>query len=138
MAETVFSKIINREIPADIIYEDDNVLVFLDINPTNKGHALVIPKKAFVNVFDIDPEILAHMMKIGKKVADVLTNTVGATGVNLIMNNGEHAGQEVFHAHLHVIPRFKGDQVFAPAKHTSYSNGESAALAMQLHAALAE
>lgn len=137
MAETIFSKIVNREIPADIVYEDEQVLAFLDINPINKGHALIIPKNAFVNALDGDEETLAHMMKVAKKISLALVDAVKADGVNLIMNNGAEAGQEVFHAHLHVVPRFKDDGSFHKPNHVSYETGESKVLATQLQAELA-
>lgn len=138
MAETIFSKIINHEIPADIIYEDDKVLAFLDINPINKGHTLIIPKTPFVNVLDGEEETLGHMMKVAKKISLAIMDATKADGINLIMNNGEAAGQEVFHAHLHVVPRFKEDNSFHKPNHVTYEDGETNAIATQLSAALAE
>lgn len=138
MADTVFQKIIDREIPAEIIYEDEKVLSFLDINPVNRGHALIIPKQAFVNIFDANEEALAHMMCVAKKLSNIIKEAVKADGVNLIMNNGADAGQEVFHAHLHVVPRFKDDKSFTHPTHVSYSEGEASALATQLRANLSE
>ncbi|MEM9336976.1 MAG: HIT family protein [Patescibacteria group bacterium] len=135
---TIFQKIIDREIPADIVYEDEHTLAFLDINPTNKGHALVIPKQAFENVFDADIDLFAEMAATAVRVSRAIKSALNADGVNLIMNNGEHAGQEVFHAHIHVVPRFKNDDVFQPAKHTNYEDGESAQVATQIIAALEE
>lgn len=133
---TIFEKIIDREIPASIIYEDDLVISFLDINPNNKGHALVVPKKKFINIFDTDEEVLRHMIVIAKKVANALVESVDATGVNLVMNNGEDANQDVFHAHLHVIPRHKNDKVYNPPKHTSYEEGEADKLAVKIKEAI--
>lgn len=133
---TIFEKIIAREIPADIVYEDDVVLAFLDINPVNKGHTLVIPKVAFENIFDADTVVLGHMMAVAQKIAHALVATVGAIGVNLHMNNGEIAGQEVPHAHLHVIPRFKKGEAFIAAKHEHYDTGESAILAEKIKTAI--
>ena len=138
MADSIFTKIIKREIPADIIYEDDLVISFLDINPVNKGHALVVPKKAFENIFDGDEESLAHMMKVAKKLSLIVKEAVRADGINLIMNNGEHAGQEVFHAHLHIIPRFKGDESFTTKKCDCYKENEAATLATQLNSIISE
>lgn len=114
---TIFSKIIDREIPAEIVYEDETVLAFLDVNPVNHGHTLVIPKKPFVNAFDGDGDTLAHMMRIGQKIAIALKESGLAEGVNFIMNNGEEAGQEVFHSHLHVVPRLKDDDAYQTPKH---------------------
>jgi len=134
---TIFEKIIAREIPASIIYEDEQVISFLDINPNNKGHALVVPKKKFVNILDADVDVLAHMMVVAKKIALALTDVVGATGVNLVMNNGKDAGQEVFHAHLHVIPRHENDGVYQKPQHASYAEGEEQVLGEEIKKAIA-
>ena len=120
MEKTIFEKIIAREIPAEIVYEDEKVLAFLDIKPINIGHTLVIPKKKFVNVFDADPEILGHMVQIAQRIAVALREVTSCDGINLLMNNEPAAGQEVFHAHMHVIPRKNNDQAYLPAKHLPY------------------
>ncbi|MCA9356953.1 HIT family protein [Candidatus Nomurabacteria bacterium] len=121
---TIFSKIIAREIPADIIYEDDIVLVFLDIKPINLGHTLVIPKEPSIDGTETNPDTLAHMIKIAQKIALAQKSTLGCTGVNYIMNNGSDAGQEVFHTHLHVIPRFPNDGSFKHAVHCEFNPNE--------------
>jgi len=133
---TIFEKIINKEVPASIIYEDDLVVSFLDINPNNKGQALVVPKKKFVNIFDADEKTLEHMIVIAKKIASALVGSVDATGVNLVMNNGEDANQDIFHLHLHVIPRYKNDGVYKKSKHTSYEEGEADKLAIKIKKAI--
>lgn len=133
----IFEKIIAREIPAEIIYEDESVISFLDIRPINKGHALVVPKQKFINALDGDPETLGHMMQIAQKVALALIETTEASGINLLMNNGDTAGQDVFHAHLHVIPRFKRGEAFEPAQHVTYAEGEMAQLAKEIASNLA-
>ena len=109
MADTIFSKIITREIPAHIVYEDDVVMAFLDIRPIHPGHTLIIPKQPFTNVFDGDEATLAHMMVVAKKIALAQKKALNVDGVNITMNNEAAAGQEVFHAHLHVIPRYTND-----------------------------
>ena len=114
------------------------MIAFLDIKPVNKGHALVVPKKPFENIFDGDDESLAHMIKTAKKLSNIIKETVGADGVNLIMNNGEHAGQEVFHAHLHIIPRHKGDGSFTTKHCDCYEDSEASALATQLSSIISE
>jgi len=134
---TIFTKIINREIPADIVYEDEKVLAFLDKSPIRKGHTLVIPKIEFENIFDGDPEYLGHMMVIAQKVARALLKVTGATGVNIKMNNGHAAGQDVFHAHIHVIPRFKNGETFIVPEHESYTESESPELAEKIKIAIA-
>lgn len=123
--ETIFTKIITREIPADIIYEDDTVLAFLDIQPINPGHTLVIPKVPSVDGTVANPDTLAHMMKVAQKIAVALKTSVGCTGINFIMNNGADAGQEVLHTHLHIVPRHKDDKAFAPPHRYEYNAFEA-------------
>ena len=115
----IFEKIIKREIPAEIVYEDNLVLAFLDIRPVNHGHTLIIPKEKFVNIFDADPEVLGHMMKVAQKIAKSLEAELKVDGVNIIMNNNEAAKQEVWHAHLHVVPRLKNDNAYQDPTHVS-------------------
>jgi histidine triad (HIT) family protein len=119
--DSIFTKIIRREIPAEIIYEDEHVLAFLDINPVNHGHTLVVPKKPFENIFDGTPDILGHMMKVGQKISVALRESKLADGVNIIMNNGKAAQQEVWHAHLHIIPRKENDNAYEHPKHVTTS-----------------
>jgi histidine triad (HIT) family protein len=114
---TIFDKIITREVPAEIIYEDDVVIAFLDIKPIHLGHTLVVPKVPFADIFSGDDDTLAHMMRVGAMLGRRLKDKLGVDGVNLSMNNGVAAGQEIFHAHLHVIPRYTDDGAYAPAKH---------------------
>ncbi len=136
LMSTIFTKIINKEIPADIIYEDELVLAFLDINPVFKGHALVIPKKEFQNIFDGDPEYLSRMIVVAQKVANALIAVTGANGINLHMNNGHEAGQDVPHAHIHVIPRFHRDETFHVPHHETYGEHESPELAAKIKAVI--
>lgn len=109
-SETIFSKIIRREVPSEIVYEDDFTIAFLDIvGPVAKGHTLVIPKRQFVNIFDIDDETLAQVWSTIRKISPVIRDTVGATGVNIHSNHGADAGQVIQHIHFHIIPRFQDD-----------------------------
>ena len=132
----IFEKIIAKQIPAEFIYEDDAVVAFLDIKPVNEGHALVVPRKKFKNIFDGDPETLGYMMQVAQKVGKALREVTGCDGVNITMNNEHAAGQEVFHAHLHVIPRFTNDKVFAGVRHLDYDAIAGKALAEKLKATL--
>ncbi len=109
MEDTIFMKIIRREIPADIVYEDADTMAFLDIHPTNPGHTLVIPKKPSRNIFDIDDETLSAVWRTTRKVAKAVKDAVGAEGLNITTNNEAAAGQIVFHYHVHIIPRFGND-----------------------------
>ncbi len=131
MEKTVFQKIIDREIPADIVYEDEETLAFLDIAPNAAGHTLVIPKKPFVNIFDIDDETLAAVMRAVRKVAPAVRDAVGAEGVHINSNHGEAAGQEVPHLHFHIIPRHsRSEFTFWP--HVSYAEGQAAEIATHI------
>ncbi len=133
----IFEKIITGEIPADIVYEDDIVIAFLDIRPVRKGHTLIVPKVKCENIFDAEPEVLAHMITTAQKIARTLPKTVGAKGVNILMNNGHEAEQEVPHAHMHVIPRFVKGEAFVPPQHETYSGEESSTLREKIKSALA-
>lgn len=108
MAETncIFCKIVAGEIPSYTIYEDDEFKAFLDANPASKGHALIVPKAHYADLYDIDEEVAARAMKLAKKLATHMTKVFGCEGFNLIQNNNEAAGQTVFHFHLHLIPRY--------------------------------
>lgn len=128
MEKTVFMKIIDREIPANILYEDEETLAFLDIAPNTPGHTLVIPKKPFVNIFDVDDETLCAVMRTVRKIAPAVRDAVGAKGVHINSNHGEEAGQIVPHLHFHIIPRHDRSQ-FAFWPSGSYAEGEEAAIA---------
>lgn len=132
----IFKKIIAREVPADIVYEDDTTMAFLDVNPINIGHTLIVPKNKFVNVFDADSEVLGHMMQVAQKIALALKTITKCDGININMNNEESAGQRVFHAHIHVIPRFEGDGAYQPAKHVAKDEEKTKQVALFLKQAL--
>jgi len=136
MEKTLYEKLIDRELPVWPIYEDDTAFAFLDLVPTNKGHALVVPKKPFRNIFDIPADVLGHLMSVAQKVAHAMQEVMGAEGVTLVMNNESAGGQKVFHTHIHIIPRFEGDGIFEELKHSEYEDGEKDALAEKLRDAL--
>jgi histidine triad (HIT) family protein len=107
----VFCKILKRDLPVSIAYEDNKVLVFPPLQPVNKGHMLIIPKKHTPYIKDLDEKTMMHIMKIAKKVtASIRKSKYKCEGVNLFLADGEAAHQEVFHFHLHVYPRFRGDK----------------------------
>lgn len=108
MSDCLFCKIIKGELPSTKIYEDMDVFAFLDIKPVNPGHTLVIPKKHFENIHDMPDDIFAKVAVAAKKIAGAILK-LGAKGVNIGMNNGSAAGQIVFHAHVHVMPRYGKD-----------------------------
>ena len=133
---SIFTRIINREIPADIIYEDAEVIAFFTIEPINPGHTLVVPKKPFVNLLDGDEAVLGHMTVVAKRIGNALIANGFATGINLIMNNEVDGGQEVFHAHMHVVPRKKDDYAFSKPKHAPTTPEEIAHIATTLKTTL--
>lgn len=131
MEETVFAKILRREIPADIVYEDEKTLAFLDIQPNNPGHTLVIPKTYARNVFDVDAQTFAAVMETTRRIAPAVRDAVGADGVNINSNHEAGAGQVVFHLHVHIIPRFADDgYTFWP--HKEYGPGEASEIAQKI------
>jgi histidine triad (HIT) family protein len=132
--DDLFLKILAGEIPSEKIYEDERTFAILDINPHNKGHALVIPKERYRNIFDIPEKEFCAMARAARKLARVIKEVTGADGINIGMNNEKAAGQEILHAHLHIIPRFNNDRVYQPARHTSYEVGEAAQLAEKIKA----
>jgi len=105
--DCIFCKIANGEIPSTTLYEDDMFRVILDLGPAAKGHALILPKEHFANLYELEDEYAAKAMILAKKMATAMTKALGADGFNLVQNNGEVAGQTVFHFHLHLIPRYK-------------------------------
>lgn len=102
----IFCKIIEKEIPAHIIYEDELVLAFLDISQVTKGHTLVIPKKHTDNFLTCDQEIMCHVMSVAQRIGQHLTKVLHANGMNILSNINEVAGQSVLHFHIHLIPRY--------------------------------
>jgi len=109
MDSCIFCKIVRGEIPSYKVYEDRDTLAFLDINPVNLGHVLVIPKKHFENFQDIPSNVLCEIINIIKKLTLSIIQSVQAKDYNIMLSNGKIAGQEVPHAHFHIIPRFEKD-----------------------------
>lgn len=135
MEHTIFSKIISRDVPADIVYENDTVIAFLDISPVNPGATLVVPKRWSRNIFDIDTESWADVMEAVRMLAPVIKRAVGADGLNIIMNNEPEGNQMIFHSHVHIVPRFKNDGV-PDWKGTPYPEGEKEVVAKKIKGAL--
>lgn len=107
--DCVFCKIAKGEIPCDKVYEDADTFAFLDINPINPGHTLVIPKKHFNNILDTPPEIFSKVMLIVQKLSKPIMKITKAEGLGIGINNGKAAGQVVNHLHVHIMPRFDND-----------------------------
>ena len=129
---TIFEMIINGDIPSTKLYEDDLCIAILDINPVNKGHALVISRKCYPTFTDVPMETLSHMMEIARKVDMKQREALHAEGTNIMINNSPASGQEVPHLHIHVIPRVSGDGRTPVLKKTSYEDGEIAAYGEKL------
>lgn len=107
--DCIFCKIANGEIPSKTLYEDEQFKVILDLGPATRGHALVLPKEHYDNLYELPDEVAAESMKLAKKMAVKMTEKLHAQGFNLVQNNGETAGQTVIHFHLHLIPRYEND-----------------------------
>lgn len=107
----IFCKIAAGEIPSATLYEDDDFRVILDISPASKGHALIIPKEHFRNLYDLDDELASKVLVLARKMTVRLKEILGCDGYNIVQNNEEVAGQTVFHFHMHMIPRYRGDKV---------------------------
>ena len=111
MSDCIFCKIANGEIPSATLYEDDDFRVILDLGPASKGHALILPKSHAANIYELPEELAGKAMILAKKMAGKMTEGLKCDGFNIVQNNGEIAGQTVFHFHMHLIPRYEGDQV---------------------------
>jgi len=125
----IFCKIIGKEIPSTTLYEDESFCVIMDISPASKGHAILLVKKHVSNIFELDEETASKVFVVVSKVAKAMKEELKCDGLNILQNNGEAAGQTVFHLHIHLIPRYKGDQVKITWKPEKYGEGEAAALA---------
>ena len=111
MSDCIFCKIANGEIPSATLYEDEDFRVILDLGPASKGHALILPKAHAANIYERSDDMAAKAMILAKKMATKMTEALKCDGFNIVQNNGEPAGQTVFHFHMHLIPRYEGDQV---------------------------
>lgn len=109
--DCIFCKIANGEIPSTTLYEDNDFRVILDVNPASKGHTLILPKKHAENLYDLPDETASKALVLAKNMASKIEKALECDGLNLVQNNGETAGQTVFHFHMHIIPRYKNDSV---------------------------
>lgn len=107
--DCIFCKILADEIPSAVVYEDELFRAILDVNPAVKGHVIILPKNHAADLFEFSDEEASKILIVAKKIAAALKKTYHCDGVNILQNNGEAAGQTVFHLHVHVIPRFEGD-----------------------------
>ena len=123
-ADCIFCKLANGEIPTNSIYEDDDFKVILDASPATKGHALILPKEHFDNLYEVDDAVAAKIMPLAKKLANNMKEKLHCDGINVLQNNGEAAGQTVFHLHVHLIPRTTGDNAILEWNHLELSDDE--------------
>ena len=108
MSDCIFCKLANGEIPTAKLYEDDDFAVILDAGPATKGHALILPKAHYANIYELPEDLAAKAFVLAKKMAGRMTKALACDGFNIVQNNGETAGQSVFHFHMHLIPRYAG------------------------------
>jgi len=107
----VFCRIVRKQAPASIIYEDETVIAFIDIRPLNIGHTLVIPKAHYIDIFDIPENELTNVYKVSKQISFAIKKATNSDGISIIQQNGKAAGQDIFHLHVHVVPRFEGQKL---------------------------
>jgi histidine triad (HIT) family protein len=106
-----FCSIAAGKASASIVYEDAAIMAFMDLNPTNVGHTLVVPKQHWTNLYEIPEDVLAEVVAVVKRVSAAVKKTVDAEGISVLQLNGRASGQSVMHFHVHIIPRFTGDQI---------------------------
>ncbi len=130
----IFCKLANGDIPTNSIYEDEDFKVILDADPATKGHALILPKNHYTNLFEIDDAVAAKALPLAKKIANAMMEKLGCVGINIVQNNGEAAGQTVHHFHIHVIPRYEDDpdKTICGWSHQSFSEDEVAQVVKNL------
>ena len=109
MSDCIFCKLAGGEIPTATLYEDDDFRIILDAGPATKGHCLILPKGHYANIYELPDELASKVFVLAKKTAARLQKALGCDGMNIVQNNGTAAGQTVFHFHMHLIPRYKGD-----------------------------
>ena len=137
MDNCIFCKIVKGEIPCTKIYEDEDLLAFLDIAPVNIGHSLVVPKEHYVNIYETPEEMVAKMMKAAKKISYAIKDGLGADGINVTMNNDPAAGQVVLHSHIHIIPRITNDGFGLWHGKRPYEDGEKETVAQKIISSIA-
>jgi len=131
-AECLFCKMVAEQIPVTKIYENDDILAFLDIGPISDGHTLVIPKQHYEKLGDCPPELLAKVASHLGKIAKAVSAAMNSDGYNVLCNNGRAAGQVIDHLHFHIIPRMSGDGVFNRWPYNKYSEGKIEEIAVQI------
>ena len=128
----IFCKLANGDIPTATVYEDEYLRAIMDAAPANKGHIIILPKSHAADIYELNDEYVSRAFVLAKKLAVALKKLTGCDGVNILQNNGEAAGQTVFHFHVHVIPRFKDDDCTIVWRPTSYEDGEASEVAKKI------
>lgn len=136
MDNCIFCKIIDGSIPSTVVYEDADFKAIMDISPAAKGHVLVLPKKHCADILSIDPDVASKALLIASKIANAQKKAFNCDGINLLQNSGEAAWQSVFHLHIHLIPRYKDDNVTVPWEHITYADGEAEEYAAKIRSCL--
>lgn len=131
---SIFSRIVSGEVPAAKVYEDEHTLAFMDINPASRGHTLVICKQEYPRLLDVPPDLVAAVGKTVQIVARAIVTTLQPDGFNVVQNDGAAAGQVVFHYHVHIIPRWDGDQAVKTWRPGNADPTDLQALAAQISA----
>ena len=122
MDNCIFCMIIDGKIPSTTVYEDDDFKAIMDISPAAKGHVLVLPKKHCADLLSIDKDVASKALIVASKIANAQKKALNCDGINLLQNSGEAAWQSVFHLHIHLIPRYKDDNVQMPWTHVTYAD----------------
>ncbi len=133
--DCIFCRIVKKDIPSSLVYEDDTFFAFLDTNPINPGHVLVIPKRHYESFLVLPKSVLEKYLGVVQRVAQAVSLALDAEGFNVIQNNGKVAGQSVFHVHFHIVPRFRSDG-FELWNGTPYAEGEISEYAQKIMSAL--
>ncbi|MDE7326114.1 MAG: HIT family protein [Lachnospiraceae bacterium] len=128
----IFCKLASGEIPSTTLYEDEDFRVFLDIAPAVKGHAIVLPKRHMADLLAIEADTAKKILPVVSKTAGAMKKALGCDGINILQNNGEAAGQSIFHLHFHVLPRYQDDHFTIPWKALSYADGEAKEIASKI------
>jgi histidine triad (HIT) family protein len=131
----IFCKIVKKQAPASILYEDDTTIAFLDIRPLNTGHTLIIPKAHHIDIFDTPQKELAAVHITAKHLSAAIMDATKADGISIIQQNGKAAGQDIFHLHVHVVPRFEGQKLpsFNELKKVEHTKLEETANKIRCH-----
>ena len=136
--DCIFCKIANGDIPSSTVYEDEDFRVILDIAPAAKGHALILHKNHYSNLWELGEKESSRALALAAKISKAQKEALNCDGINVLQNNGTAAGQSVFHFHMHLIPRYENDNVEIPWKTLSYEDGEADQYCSSIQKAMAE